>query len=211
MSDNHKKINVGIINLGFNNLYSIFNCVKDLGYKTNIVNSKNKNIHHDIIILPGVGSYPKAMNYLNYSGLKDKIYNFVEKKNKLLFGICLGMQLLFDESSEFKRTKGLSLIEGSVKKFDKKKLIVPNIGWNKLIIPNKKKFTGKFDKNKFYYFVHSYYCKPTNNEDIAAISLYKNFIFCSAIHKKNILGAQFHPEKSGDEGQKILKNLYKLL
>ncbi len=211
MSDYLNKIHVGIINLGFNNLYSILNSIKDLGYKTSIVNAYSKKIDHDILILPGVGSYPKAMKYLNNSGLNDKIFDFSEKKNKLIFGICLGMQLLFEESSEFKKTKGLSLIKGTVEKFNSKKLVVPNISWNNLIVTNRNKFLKKINNKNYYYFVHSYFCKPNNKDEIAAFSIYKNFKFCSAIQKRNILGTQFHPEKSGNEGQKILKNLHKLI
>ena len=130
MSDyKNKNISVGIINLKLN-IFSIISCIKEIGYKVEIIENKKK-IKNDLIKLPGVGSFPKAMKYLIKTGLDKSILEF-SKTKKPLIGFCLGMQLLFDKSEEFKKVNGLSLVEGEVKKIPQKKTIVPNIGWQKI-------------------------------------------------------------------------------
>ena len=111
----NKNISIGIINLKLNNLFSIISCIQEIGYKVEIIEN-GKKIKNDLIILPGVGSFPKAMKYLNNTGLDKRILEF-SKTKKPLVGICLGMQLLFNKSEEFKKVKGLSLIDGEVKKY----------------------------------------------------------------------------------------------
>ena len=195
-----KKINIGIIDLKLNNLFSLHQACKNTGYKTSIIDVKTKKYNYDIIILPGVGTFRAAMKYL-------------KKKEKIIFGICLGMQLLLEESEEFGVTRGLGLIEGKVKKINKfKNTKIPHIGWNNLkITKNKKNFlNNSFNKEKFY-FVHSYYCDVKFKEQICSYTNYGKLNFCSSLRKDNIIGSQFHPEKSGHPGIKILSNLHKLL
>ena len=131
----YNKIKIGIIDYKLNNLFSIYNGIKKIGYNTSIIEVNIDNYKkYDIVILPGVGSYDSAMRYIKYYNINQKLYEFLSKKNKLLFGICLGMQLLFEKSFEFKNTKGLCLIEGSVKKLIEDKWNpVPHIGWNNVM------------------------------------------------------------------------------
>ena len=116
MSDTSiKKIKLGIIDLKSHNLFSILQACKNIGYQSSVINNDSNKLNFDIIILPGVGSFKYAMKYLRLFRLQKKLFEFTLKKNKLLFGICLGMQLLFEKSDEFGKTKGLNLITGNVK------------------------------------------------------------------------------------------------
>ena len=210
MLDSNKNIKIEIINLKTNNLYSIFNAIKNEGFKTRIFDLKCKKINSDILIIPGVGSYPKAMDFIKKNHLDNKIKEFREK-NKVILGVCLGMQLLFDRSEEFKNTKGLSLIEGKVVKFNNKKLIVPNVGWYKIENLKKNSFISKKLENKYFYFVHSYYCNAKNKNEVVSITKSGQISFCSSVQKKKVFGTQFHPEKSGKDGIEILKSLKKFI
>ena len=152
------------------------------------------------------------MNYLNKYDFKEKIKNFLLNQNKILFGICLGMQLLFEESEEFVNTEGLGLIEGKVIKLKKtNKFKVPHIGWNKIIIKKKNKLISSHYKNKMFYFVHSYFCKPDNKEDILTYTNCGEYNFVSSILKKNVIATQFHPEKSGNQGINLIKDIKKYI
>jgi glutamine amidotransferase len=209
MLGTYNKISVGIINLGFNNIFSILNSLKNIGYKVKLIELSQKKIEADILLLPGVGSFPRAMNFLKKYHLNDKINTFNERK-KLIFGICLGMQLLFDNSEEFGYTKGLGLISGNVKELDKNLIKKPNIGWFPTNI--KRNFLMKFNFSKeMFYFVHSLYCKPVDKNNIVATTVINKFSFCSIVKYKNILGCQFHPEKSGEKGIMFLKSLKKFI
>lgn len=204
------KIKIGVINLKSHNLFSILQAMKNIGYKTKIVENYKEIIKTDMIILPGVGSFKYAMNYLNKTGLKDELLKHTIIKRKSLFGICLGMQLLFTKSEEFGKTKGLNLFQGKVKKINTNNKKVPHIGWNNIKKKNrfflpKKVFTKKF------YFTHSFYCEPKNINDIHTETKYDNLIFCSSVIKENIIGTQFHPEKSGEAGLTILKEIKNIL
>ena len=132
------KIKVGIINSNIHNIHNIYRACSETGFKTNIVNPSEKELKYDLLILPGVGSFKSGMDYLNKYSFKEKIKNFLLNQNKILFGICLGMQLLFEKSEEFENTDGLGLIKGEVIKLKKNNnLKIPHIGWNKIIIKKK--------------------------------------------------------------------------
>lgn len=206
----NKKINVGILNLKLNNIYSIYNSLTECGYKVKIIEGKVKKISSDIMIIPGVGSFPKAMHYLKKNSL-DKIIEEFNLNKKPIIGICLGMQLLFEKSNEFNKCKGLSLLDGEVLKIDNRHLRVPNIGWNKISLKKKSKVINSNSNNNFFYFVHSYYCKPKNFSNILSLSNINKFNFCSSVQKDNLLGMQFHPEKSGVNGLKIINNFKNLI
>tara|TARA_Y100000741_G_C18240443_1_gene553469 strand:+ start:1068 stop:1706 length:639 start_codon:yes stop_codon:yes gene_type:complete len=211
MSDyKNKKISISIINLKLNNIYSIYNALTECDYKVKIIDEKVKNISSDIMIIPGVGSFPKAMDYLKKTSLDKTIKEFNLKK-KPIVGICLGMQLLFEKSNEFSKCKGLSLLNGEVVKISNKKIRVPNIGWNKIKIVKKSQVIKQNLDKSFFYFVHSYHCKPKNFSNILSLSNLNTFNFCSSVQKDNLLGMQFHPEKSGKEGLKIINNFKNLL
>ena len=208
MSDNkNNKISVGIINLEFHNLFSIYHAIKSLGYKVTVYNLKQAKYNSDILILPGVGSFNFAMKKIKSNFIDIKIKEFLEKK-KLLFGICLGMQLLFEESNEFKVTEGMGFVKGNVENFSKKKFKVPHIGWEKI---KKTRDTNLLNNSDYYYFVHSFFCKPKNKKAILSLTNYQGFDYCSSIHVNNIFATQFHPEKSGKSGLKILNNMKKLI
>lgn len=202
-----KEIKVCIINLGINNLHSIYNACLKAGYSTRILEEKEK-LKGDIAILPGIGSFSSGMLSIKKKKIKEKITEYLSKPNSFLYGICLGMQLLFKKSFEFKKTDGLGLIDGEVKKINSR--IVPHMGWNTLKF-KKKKFHIKKFINTYFYFVHSYICHPKNHDNIFASTCYDKSNFCSIVKKKNIFGTQFHPEKSGLSGIKFLKSLKKFL
>ena len=210
MSDKCKKIKIKIIDLGLNNIFSLYHALNDIGFKVSILDINNNKIDTDILVIPGVGAFPKAMNFLKKNNLDKKIKEFNDK-NKVIFGICLGMQLLFDSSSEFGDHKGLSLISGTVEKIDKKLINVPNIGWFPTTHTNRNFFLPNRLNNEFFYFVHSYYCNPKDQKNIITTTKISKINFCSAEKKKKIIGTQFHPEKSGDKGMQVLRNLYKLV
>ena len=202
-------LKVGIIDLKFNNLFSIYKACMQAGFKTSIILPKQNNFNFDCVIIPGVGAFKYGMQVLKKNNYDEKIFDYVSKKNSFIYGICLGMQLLFENSYEFGLTKGLGLIKGSILKLsDKNKKLKTNIGWKAITLLNKNKNYNleKFDK-KYFYFVHSYYASPKNKVESIAKTNHGKFLFTSVVNKGNILGTQFHPEKSGNLGIKFLKNI----
>ena len=148
------------------------------------------------------------MKKIKSENIDKKIYEFVEDNSKKLLGICLGMQLLFEKSTEFGNTRGLNLLKGTVEKFKKKEVkIVPHMNWNKIYFKNLKNVStlNLFDKKKFY-FVHSFYCRIKKKENLLTYTNHENFKFCSSVRHKNILGTQFH-QKSGKIGINFLKKI----
>lgn len=204
---------VGIIDYKLSNIYSVYQACKFVGLLPKLVSKPNDFKSLDALILPGVGSFPKAMENLRKQNLLDKIKEFAELNYPIL-GICLGMQLLFTLSYELKKSKGLNLIKGKVIKFDKKKLIVPHIGWNTFTSCKNKLKNNIFKnipENSFMYFVHSYYVVPEDKKGIITLSKYGNQIFCSSYLKKNIYAMQFHPEKSSKQGIQVYKNFKQII
>ncbi len=201
---------IGIINYNMGNLASVFNACHLLDGNAEIVSDPNRLKEFDKLILPGVGAFGDAMEHLNETGMKDAILEYATF-GKPMLGICLGMQLLFESSCEFGEHKGLGLIDGHIVKFDKSKMNedtkVPHMGWN--TIKTKEEHT-LFEglENPYLYFVHSYHV-VTSEENIIGKTEY-GYEFVSAVHKNNIFGFQPHPEKSHDNGLKILKNFINL-
>lgn len=201
-----------IIDYGLGNLYSIEQACNHVGYEPIISSNIEEIINADALILPGVGAFRVAMDHLRERELIQIINDFAIS-GKPLMGVCLGMQLLFEESEEFGLNKGLGLIPGVIKKipenFKEQKLKIPHIGWNRL-------FKGNIDwegtplneisEDEFMYFVHSYYAEPLDESTILTYTYYQDFKYCSSVQKNNIFGFQFHPEKSGEEGLTIYKN-----
>ena len=167
------------------------------------------------IFLPGVGAFKKAMSTLIKKNLKETLKNLNYKKVNLL-GICLGMQILFDSSEEDGMENGLGLIEGKVEKIklniqDKKnKLKIPNVGWHKIIKNNENQIFNNTDEKLFCYFVHSYHARLKNSDECLATIKYGSNNLSSIVKKDNIYGCQFHPEKSGEAGFKIINNFLKI-
>ncbi len=206
-----KKIKVGIIDLKINNIFSIFKAMQLAGYNTSIIGTKESLKKYKLIILPGVGSYKIAMKSIKRSNLDYKLKEYIQSDENKLFGICLGMQLFFDSSSEFGNTLGLGILKGNVKKFSLNKTkYIPHMNWNNIKFSNlkKNKFIQKFNQ-KYFYFVHSFYCDPQNKKNTLSTSKFNKQEFCSSVLNKNILGTQFHPEKSGKTGIDFLKNINK--
>ncbi len=207
-----------ILDYGSGNIKSVYNSVKqvlkdnDLNYDIR-VSKKIYNIKKsDYIILPGVGSFRNCMtNLSNTPGLLENLEEFVLIKKKPFLGICVGMQLIAEYGLENGKTRGLGWIKGRVKHLDilgnltKNKLKIPHMGWNNLKVNYKNKLFEKVNEQDQFYFLHSYFVEADNIKNILASSYY-GISFPSVIFKENIIGVQFHPEKSGISGQKVLIN-----
>jgi len=193
-----------ILDCGIGNLRSLKNAIDFLGFFSKITDSKEDIQKADKIIFPGVGNFGKAILELKKRGifsiLKERIKNGIP-----FLGICLGMQLLFEESDETKGIKGLGVLEGKVLKFNLKNLAIPHMGWNSIKIKNRDKFLYRIKDNSYFYFAHSYYCNPKDKSIILSTTTY-GIEFASSIRKENIWAVQFHPEKSQDLGLRLLKN-----
>jgi glutamine amidotransferase len=207
---------VVIVDYGVGNLFSINEACKYLGYTTILSSNPDIILSASNLILPGVGAFEIAINRLKSLNLIEVIKQYV-KTGKPLMGVCLGMQLLFDESEEFGSHKGLGLIEGKILKFpefiNQNKLVIPHIGWNSIIKKNldwAETPLKKTSNNSLMYFVHSYYALPSCESNILTESTYSDFKFCSSVKKDNIYGFQFHPEKSGKDGLNIYNNFLKI-
>ena len=202
-----------IIDYKMSNLFSVVRACQKVGFNPIITNKAKVIKNADAIILPGVGAFNSAMKNLINLELVEPIISHV-RSGKPIMGVCLGMQLLFEKSEEFGNHFGLGLIKGEVVKFLKTSNLykVPQIGWNSIKLVNNEENTGFFkgiSKINHMYFVHSFYANPSNMSDILAKTSHGNFIFTSVVKKNNILGTQFHPEKSGNLGIDFLKNLKK--
>lgn len=199
---------ITVIDYGMGNIGALTNMIEYVGYKTKISSDPNEIRKARKIILPGVGRMDVAMKLINKIGIDDAIKEASENIDIKILGICLGMQMLFEESEEG-NSKGIGLIKGRVKKFNfkGKELKIPHMGWNNISI--KKKDTILGDKiSQRYYFVHSYYVECSDYKDIVATTEY-GYDFVSAVKKKNIFAIQFHPEKSHKDGINFFKNFVK--
>lgn len=199
---------IAIIDYGMGNLRSVQKAFEFIGVKPLITSKVEEIESSDAIVLPGVGAFPDAMENLSKLGL-DKVVVNEAQKGKPLMGICLGMQLLFEESEEVRITKGLGLIEGRVKKFQVD-LKIPQIGWNNLIISKQCAVLKDTKEGEYVYFVHSYYADLKNEENLNAYCNYGVKV-PAVVSRGNIFGLQFHPEKSGEVGIKMLKNFWELI
>ena len=191
-----------IVDYGVGNLASVSKALKFLGIQSKITDDKKEIECADAVILPGVGAFPDAMDMLNGKGLTELIQTQAEKKPFL--GICLGMQLLFDDSEELGGKSGLSLIEGSVKRIQTPYKL-PQIGWNCLEIINPSPLIKNLPKNPYVYFVHSFAAEVKKQENLCAVCDYGTKV-TALVSKGSLFGCQFHPEKSGEIGLTILKN-----
>lgn len=199
---------IAIIDYGAGNIFSVKNALDYLGLENKLVSDAESVKAADAVILPGVGAFPAAMEKLNNTGLVDTIKEEAAKKPFL--GICLGMQLIFEKGYEFEECDGLGLIKGSVRKMEAPELIIPHMGWNKLELLNKCPLLENVGDDEYVYFVHSYKAE-CSDENIAAYCEYGGRVPALVFDGKFVYGAQFHPEKSGDTGLKILKNFGNLI
>lgn len=195
---------IAVIDYGAGNLFSVCNALSYLGIPHKLTKSADDLMQADSLILPGVGAFPAAMDMLHKSGLVDTILDCATKKP--LLGICLGMQMLLDESDEVAPCKGLSLIHGEVHRIPSQRVIIPHMGWNELEIMQKDcSLLQGITTPVYTYFVHSYqgFCQP---ENVVAYADYDGKIPALISDGKFVYGAQFHPEKSGEQGLQMLKN-----
>ena len=196
---------IAIIDYGAGNLFSVQNALGYLGIPSGITRDAEDLRRADGLILPGVGAFPDALKMLSATGLPDTIREEAGKKPFL--GICLGMQMLFEESTEFSRTRGLGLLPGRVD-WIRCPYKIPHMGWNSLQFAKKSPLLEGVDEGAYVYFVHSFQAYPEEG-DLSAICDYGTKI-PALVARGNVFGAQFHPEKSGDVGLTILKNFGRL-
>lgn len=194
-----------VIDYGLGNLASVTNALNRLGIQSRISGSPSMIKKAKALILPGVGAAGAGMKNLKSKGL-DKLILAEIEKGKPLLGICLGMQLLFEKSEEG-NVNCLGIFKGVVKKFKKERKI-PQIGWNQVEIKQESNFFKNINSESYFYFVNSYYCLPQDENIIAGLTDYGE-IFASIVAKNNVIGVQFHPEKSGKIGFRLLKNFAK--
>ena len=197
---------IAIIDYGVGNLYSVEKAVAAVGGDVVVTSFANDLKRADKLILPGVGAFGDCMKNLEATGLIPTIIEEI-KNGKPLFGICVGLQILFENSEESPDAKGLGIFKGTVKKICADGLKVPHMGWN-FVKVNKKsssKFLSGLTATPYFYFVHSYHAVPLDENLIAATTFYGDTI-TAAVEFENIFATQFHPEKSGDVGLKVLKN-----
>lgn len=199
---------IAIVDYGVGNIFSLYSSFKYIGAEVVLTSDPDEIKKADKIILPGVGAFADAAKKLRDSGLADVVVNEV-KNGKPLLGICLGMQMLFERSFEYGEHKGLGLINGDIVPMEgvvPDNYKIPHIGWNGLHFPNDKPKNDLFkyvEENECVYFVHSYY--GTRCDDSLIASTEYGAELTAAVADKNVYGVQFHPEKSGEVGMKILK------
>ncbi len=205
---------IGIVDYNMGNLASVMNAFAKVGAKAVLESDPSKLQNYDKLILPGVGAFGDAMQHLQSNGMNEAIKAFAST-GKLLLGICLGMQLLLESSEEFGSTQGLGLIPGKVVAFDESKFDhpqkVPHMGWNEMFCRTPTKQNKLFDDlpNDFYlYFVHSFHA--VCDDKYAIGKTHYGYEFVSAVQNDNIYGIQPHPEKSHENGLKIIENFAKL-
>ena len=202
---------IGIVDYKMGNLASVINAFVKVGAVATLESDPSKLNQYDKLILPGVGAFGDAMRHLKETGMDEAVKNFAAT-GKPLLGICLGMQLLFESSEEFGATQGLGLIPGKVVAFDERRfdhtLKVPHMGWNELFVQKKTAIFKDLPKEFYLYFVHSYHAVC---DDAYAIGkTHYGYEFVSAVQNGNIYGIQPHPEKSHNNGLKIIENFAKL-
>ena len=196
---------IAIIDYGAGNIQSVNKALKYNGCDCVVTRDKDMILKADGAVLPGVGSFGDTMDTMESYGIKDTVLDFIKTKKHFL-GICLGLQLLFPESEESPNKKGLSVFDGSITKIPADTgLKIPHIGWNSLDIVKKDGIFKGIEDNAYVYFVHSYFLTAKNPEIVAARTNYGVQID-AAIEWENVSATQFHPEKSGEVGLKILKN-----
>jgi glutamine amidotransferase len=205
------KKKITIIDYGMGNIESLKNSIDKIGYDS-IFYSENNLIKSNIIIIPGVGAFNRASELLLKKKINEKIIQFSNDKNNIVIGICLGMQLLLEVGMENGKHQGLGLIKGNVDILSKDAGIrLPNVGWLKTDISQKGNFgfLSKFNEEKFYY-IHSFKADPLNKIERVGHAYFNNSKFCSiASNNHNVIGTQFHPEKSGEIGLEFLKTIIK--
>lgn len=204
---------IAIVDYEMGNVRSVQKAFEKLGHRAEVTPDPAQIRGADGVVLPGVGAFGDCMANLEKGGLREPVLE-AARSGKPFLGICLGLQLLFDESEEFGRQKGLGLVPGRVRRFPEKSpageaFKVPHIGWNEVRWQNRARIFEDLPDPAYFYFVHSYYVEPEDPSWIAGTSDY-GLPFAAAIAKENVWGVQFHPEKSQTLGLSILARFGKL-
>lgn len=200
-----------VVDYGLGNLGSIANMLKKIGASFTIASDSDSIMNADKILLPGVGAFDAAMEKIDETGLREVLTKKAKVDKVPFLGICLGMQLIAEKSDEG-ALNGLGFIEGECKRFqfEDNKLKIPHMGWNTIELMKESELTaGMNNEEQRFYFVHSYYVQCVHQEDIVATTNYGGK-FASIIQKRNVFGAQFHPEKSHRFGMNLLSNFARL-
>jgi glutamine amidotransferase len=198
---------IALIDYGIGNLRSVEKAFESLGAEVLITSDVQTILGADRVVLPGVGAFGDGMQGLQAIGLVEPLKDLVARRTPVL-GICLGMQLLFEESEEHGRTSGLGLLPGKVRRFESSALKVPQTGWNLLIKERQSDLLQGLANDAYAYFNHSYYCDAAS-EDVLTSADY-GVRFAAVVGRDNLYGVQFHPEKSQQVGLKILQNFLEL-
>lgn len=197
---------IAIIDYGMGNLFSVEKALERIGVETIITSDIAELEKADGLLLPGVGAFPDAMDQLEKHGLVE----FLQTTKQPLLGICLGMQLLFENSTEVRETKGLGLLQGSIVRFpESAELKIPHMGWNDLSFVGTHDIVADVDTG-YSYFVHSFYASELAETDIQATAEY-GVTVPAVVARKNVMGMQFHPEKSSFLGMQLLRNFVQLV
>jgi len=202
---------ISIVNYGLGNIHSIQHAIDYLGFKSNLVSTPREINQASHLILPGVGAYPYAMKLLKENDLDRSILEYSDAEKPIL-GICLGMQLLFEESNENSFSQGLHILSGKVKRYKfNEDYCIPQIQWNELVKQDDCLIMSGVKDREYFYFVNSYCVDISSikNSYKICISNYSGQNFLGLVEHKNITGVQFHPEKSGINGLMLLKNFIK--
>jgi len=206
------KKKIAIIDYGMGNLKSVEISLNYLGLENKLIRDPKNLKKFSHIILPGVGSFKRAIKNLKSTGMFKTLIEISKKKEKKILGICLGMQLLFNSSTEEGYTKGLGIIDGKVEKFSSKETInlkIPHVGFNEVFFDKKNSFFKDIKNNSDFYFDHSYRITKFKKDINPVISKY-GVKFLSGFNFENIYGTQFHPEKSQSNGLLLLRNFIKI-
>lgn len=206
------KLEIAVIDYGLGNVRSIINAIKAIGAEATLTGDSQKILDAPACILPGVGAFGFGMQNLYEADLVPTIRRYAQS-GKPLLGICLGMQLMLEESEEFGTTQGIGLVPGQVKILthgnQENPVKLPHVCWNEVSPPNVDRWQStpmaNTGENENFYFVHSYAAFPARQSDILSTTNYSGIEFCSAINRDNVTGLQFHPEKSGPAGLNILR------
>ena len=206
--------NLAIVDYGLGNIRSVHRALEKVGARVVVTNDPRKVRSADKLVLPGVGAFQDGMNELIQMGLDDAVRDVIDRERPVL-GICLGMQLFFDQSTENGKHAGLGVMGGKVERISNqskaRELIkVPHIGWAQITAHSGGKdrsstMSGSIVSESYYYFIHSYMVKPNKQENVLAECNYSGIKIVAAVHCNNLFGVQFHPEKSGEEGLKVLR------
>lgn len=196
-------MNVVIIDYGVGNLRSVEKALAATGGEAIVSGDERVLRAAEKLVLPGVGAFGACMKALKERGFDQLVHERAREGTPLL-GVCVGMQLLFDESDEFGATAGLGLLRGRVRRFEGD-LVVPHVGWNRIYQRQEHALFAGVADGSFCYFVHSFYCEPADDAVVVGQTEYGGR-YASVVAERNVCGVQFHPEKSQDVGLKMLRN-----